>query len=84
VRIWQDKHELLPGDDLDRPLLGPRGAVSKSGRVRPVCSANSLDPRNLAWVDCEVSEALAIERQHLQDTGEHLQMIIPPRRLSLQ
>ena len=77
VRVWQDKHELLPRDLLDESLFGPKGAVRKSEKLLLVCSRNSLSPENLSWVNREVSEAMAMEREHLTKTGESLKFIIP-------
>ena len=65
---------------LDRPdpaLFGPKGAVRASEKLLLVCSINSLSSENWSWVDREVSEALAEEREHLKSTGESVNVIVP-------
>ena len=72
-QVWQDKHELLPGEELyDRIAEG----VRITDRVLLFCSRSSLSPGTGWWVDREIAVALQKEKQR-EIEGKLGKVLIP-------
>ncbi len=71
IRCWLDEHQILPGDDLLETI--DRG-IRIWDKVVLCCSRTSLTS---AWIDTEISKALAKERRLEEERGGRVQTLIP-------